>query len=64
MTDTLYKGREKKPYYSKETLDMIHRYYDDELAGKHRRGASILYWEDVAEGEELPTVIEGPLLYS
>jgi acyl dehydratase len=61
MTNMLYKGREKKPYYSKETLDMIHRFYDDELAGKNRRGVKILYWEDVKVGEELPTVIEGPL---
>jgi acyl dehydratase len=61
MSGTLFKGREKKPHYTKEQLDMIHQWYEEELEGKHQRGAEIRYWEDVAEGEELPPVIEGPL---
>ncbi len=61
MSGTLFKGREKKPHYTKEQLDMIHQWYEEELEGKHRRGAEIRYWEDVVEGEELPPVIEGPL---
>lgn len=48
-------------HYSKEELDMIHQSYDDQLAGINRRGAKTRYWEDVVEGEEIPTVVKGPV---
>jgi acyl dehydratase len=50
-----------RPRYTKEQLDEIHRFYDDEMEGKFRRGAEILYWEDVVEGEEIKHLIRGPL---
>jgi acyl dehydratase len=56
----LYKGI-KRHHFSQEELDVIHRAYDDELAGKNRRGKDVLYWEDVAVGEELKPVVKGPL---
>ncbi|OGO19279.1 MAG: hypothetical protein A2144_08275 [Chloroflexi bacterium RBG_16_50_9] len=63
MEDTqgqLYKNV-KRHHFTREELDTIHRHYDDELKGKNRRGKEVLYWEDVVEGEELPSVIKGPL---
>jgi acyl dehydratase len=51
----------KRHHYSQEELDVIHRAYDDELAGKNRRGAEVRYWEDVAVGDELQPVVKGPL---
>lgn len=56
----LYADR-KRPRYTAEELDAIHRFYDDEMEGKFRRGAEILYWEDVVEGEEIKPLIRGPL---
>jgi acyl dehydratase len=50
----------KRHVFTKEEIDVIHRAYDDTLAGKNRRGAKIRYWEDVKEGEELPPVVKGP----
>lgn len=44
---------------TKKELDMIHRAYDEEE--KNRRGAKVLYWEDVVEGEELTPIAMGPL---
>lgn len=55
-----YEGRERH-HYTQDELDMIHKAYEDELEGKHRRGAQIRYWEDVVENEELKPVIKGPL---
>jgi hypothetical protein len=53
--------KEKTRYhFSKEELDIIHRGYDDQLAGVGRRGAQVRYWEDVKEGEELRPVVKGP----
>lgn len=59
-TAKLYEGQ-KKHRYSDEELDMIHQAYDDQLEGKNRRGAKTRYWEDVTEGEDIPTVIKGPV---
>jgi acyl dehydratase len=56
----LYQGI-KRHHFSQAELDVIHRHYDAELAGKNRRGAQVRYWEDVVEGEELPPVCKGPL---
>jgi acyl dehydratase len=53
--------RIKRPRYTKEQLDELYRHYDDELSGKLRRGAETRYWEDVTEGEEIPTIMKGPL---
>jgi acyl dehydratase len=55
-----YEGRERHRYTQPE-LDMIHKAYDDELEGKNRRGAQILFWEEVKENDELKPVIKGPL---
>lgn len=41
-------------------LAALHAAYDDELAGHNRRGAATRYWEDVAEGDEVPPVVKGP----
>lgn len=56
----MYQDKQRH-FYSDEELEMIHQAYDDQLAGKNRRGTNIRYWEDVVEGEEIPTVIKGPM---
>jgi len=61
FTDMGFAGREKKPEYSEEQLEAVYKFYDDELEGKHWRGAEIRYWEDIKEGESIPELIEGPL---
>lgn len=50
----------KRHVFTKEEIDLIHQGYEDTLAGKNRRGAQIRYWEEVQEGEELPSVVKGP----
>lgn len=45
-----------KPY-RKEELEKIDAAYDAETI----RGADTLYWEDVAIGDDLPTIVRGPL---
>jgi acyl dehydratase len=47
----------KRHKYTKEELAKIARAYDEE----YRRGADTLFWEDVVEGEELPTIVKGPI---
>lgn len=51
----------KQPHYSKEVLDEIYAQYDEEIAGKLQRGATPRYWEDVQEGDQIPTLLMGPL---
>jgi len=58
--DQIYSGI-KRHHFSREELDELYRIYDDQLAGKNRRGKEVLYWEDVAEGTEIPTIVKGPL---
>lgn len=43
--------------YTEQELEAIYKAYDDEKA----RGSDKLYWEDIAEGEELPSIVKGPL---
>lgn len=43
--------------YSAEELQAIEAAYDAEVV----RGAAPLYFEDVAEGDEIPTIVRGPL---
>jgi acyl dehydratase len=43
--------------YSEEELQKIYDYYRKEEV----RGATPRYWEDVKEGEELPTMVKGPM---
>ncbi len=43
--------------YTQEELDSYNRYYEQEKI----RGADTLYWEDVREGEDLPTMVKGPM---
>lgn len=59
--DSAVFGKKKKPFYSEEQLEALHKHYEDCLAGKNRRGGTIRYWEDVTEGEELPYLMKGPL---
>ena len=54
-------GNIVRPHYTKKQLDELHAHYEDELSGKHRRGAEIRYWEDVNEGDEITTIMKGPL---
>ena len=50
--------RGKEPHrYTKEELDRFYALYRNENV----RGARPRYWEDVAEGEELPTLLKGPM---
>ena len=58
--DLLYKGRERHRF-SREELDAIHQGYEEELAGKWRRGAEIRYWDDVEIGSELHPIVFGPV---
>jgi len=47
--------------YTEAELREIYVHYDDELAGKLRRGATPRYWEDVHAGDDLGVTIKGPL---
>ncbi|WP_257555987.1 MaoC family dehydratase [Sphingobium sp. CFD-2] len=47
--------------YSETELAEIYAHYDDEIAGKLRRGAEPRYWEDVKAGDPIGKVIKGPL---
>jgi acyl dehydratase len=51
----------KRRRFTQEELDAVHRNYDNELAGKLRRGKEVLYWEDVVVGESLKPIAKGPL---
>lgn len=57
---TLDFSDKKMRRYTDEELAEIHAFYEDELAGKNRRGANTLYWEDVNEGDSLGRQIMGP----
>ena len=46
--------------FSPEELDALHAEYEDQLGGRFRRGAEKRHWEDVAEGEEIPSLLKGP----
>lgn len=43
--------------YTQEELDRYFRYYEEERI----RGAETLYWQDVTEGQALPTMVKGPM---
>lgn len=43
--------------YTQEELDRYFRYYEEERV----RGADTLYWQDVTEGQALPTMVKGPM---
>lgn len=43
--------------YTKEELDAFNRHYEAEEI----RGANTRYWDDVREGEHLPTMAKGPM---
>lgn len=47
--------------YSDEELKEIYDHYDDEIAGKLRRGAEPRFWEDVNEGDDVGQIIKGPV---
>lgn len=59
--DSVVYGKVEKPSYTYEELESIYRYYEDYCDGKYTRGAKPRYWEDVAEGEDMPVMIKGPL---
>ncbi len=46
--------------FSEGELEALHAAYEDELRGRFRRGSEPRYWEDVAEGEEIPSLLKGP----
>lgn len=46
--------------YTDEELALIHAWYDDELAGKHRRGSAARFYEDVNIGDDMGSVFMGP----
>jgi acyl dehydratase len=61
-------AREQGTKYKEVRAREPRRYTDDELAEAHKlyrdeevRGATPRYWEDVKEGEELPTMFKGPM---
>jgi len=61
-------AREEGTKYTAVRARPPKRYTDDELAAVHRlyaeeevRGATPRYWEDVGEGERLPTMAKGPM---
>jgi len=55
-TESAYPFRERTKY-TQEELDRVHHAYETET----RRGAEVLFWEDVAEGDELTPIVAGPL---
>jgi acyl dehydratase len=54
----LYAGKQRQ-HFSQEELDVVHRNFDDQLAGKTRRGAQTRYWNDVTAGEETAPLAKG-----
>jgi acyl dehydratase len=50
------KARDTKRYSGAEIAE-IHRYYENEEV----RGATRRYWEDVSVGDELPSMVKGPM---
>lgn len=51
----------KRRRYSEAELKEIYDHYDDEVAGKLRRGSKPQYWEDIEEGDTIGQVLKGPL---
>ena len=47
----------ERPNYTPEEMAEV----DEAYRNEYRRGSDTLYWEDVSEGDELPTVVKGPL---
>lgn len=47
--------------YTEEELDVIYRHYEDEAAGRLRRGNDPRFFEDVKVGDNLGTVLKGPI---
>lgn len=61
-------AREKGTKYKELKQKPVRRYADQELADASKlyaeeniRGATPRYWEDVTEGEALPTMVKGPM---
>ena len=48
-----------EPRYSDDDLRRIHEQYESEVA--RRRGPRTLYWDDVQPGDEMITLLKGPL---
>ncbi|MET0420202.1 MAG: hypothetical protein ABW073_00720 [Acidimicrobiia bacterium] len=64
----IHAERRKATGDNKYAADEAAFYTDDQLAeideayeNEYRRGADTLFWEDVEEGYELPTMVKGPL---
>lgn len=53
-------SKEKMRRYTDDELAEIHGFYEDELAGRNRRGAEPRWWDDVKEGDELGRILMGP----
>ena len=61
-------AREKGSKYTHVRERALRRYSDEELqeafklyANEKVQGATVRYWDDVVEGEELPTMLKGPM---
>ena len=50
------RAREPRRYSDEELAEIYELYANEEI-----RGAKPRYWEDVKEGEELPTMVKGPM---
>ena len=50
------KAREEPRYTTEELAEAFELYANEEV-----RGATLRYWEDVVEGEALPTMLKGPM---
>lgn len=51
----------ERPRYTDEQLDKIYAHYDEENAGRLRRGAEPRFFEDVKVGDEVGPVVKGPV---
>ena len=49
-------GARELAHYTREDIERIKADYEQEV----RRGADVLCWEDVREGDEIPFVVKGP----
>lgn len=54
---TEVRARQEPRVYTQQELDGFYRLYEEEKI----RGAEPRYWEDVQEGEALPTMVKGPM---
>lgn len=54
-------GQHTVTHYDDAFLEDLHKYYEDYYKGKYFTGAKERFWDDVAEGDELPVLRKGPI---